>query len=205
MSLHTLILAAGSSSRFGDDMKQLAEVGGRSLLARAVAAAESVTPGNVCLVVGYNHSQLSSQAVSASVLINHNWRQGLGSSIAAGVAQLPASCSGVLLFLCDQVALTTADLTALCAAYTQHSAGVETQPVVCANYRGAKGVPAIFPPRLFTQLASLRGDVGAKSILHSDAAVISIAMPNAATDIDTPAQLAQFILATEIADDEFTG
>ncbi|HEX5865703.1 MAG TPA: nucleotidyltransferase family protein, partial [Casimicrobiaceae bacterium] len=57
---------------------------------------------------------------------------------------------------------------------------------------GTVGVPAIFPRWCFSELAQLRGDNGAKSILdrYRDR-LAHVAMPNAALDLDTTEDLAR--------------
>ena len=52
------------------------------------------------------------------------------------------------------------------------------------------GVPAIFPRSAFLDLASLRGDVGARVLLHRNPdRVVRVPMASAAIDIDTPEDL----------------
>jgi molybdenum cofactor cytidylyltransferase len=52
------------------------------------------------------------------------------------------------------------------------------------------GVPAIFPRSVFSDLASLRGDVGARVLLQRNPdRVVRVPMASAAIDIDTPEDL----------------
>ncbi len=124
----------------------------------------------------------------ASIVINRDWREGIGGSIRAGVAKLPASCAGVMLVLADQAAVTTQDLQRLSSAWKR-------QPgyVAAASYSGAVGVPAIFPRSRFNELAELRGDIGARMLLQRNPdRVIRVPMESAALDIDTPEDLLSF-------------
>lgn len=186
MSLHTLILAAGRGSRFGDGVKQLVDIAGQTMLERALDLAEVITSERVSVVLGYEHEKLSSLVKSAHIFVNPQWQTGIGGSLAYGVAALPASASAVLIYLCDQVALTEADLQRLCAGYDDEKA-----LIVCAAYAGGLGVPAIFPRAYFSQLVVLEGDQGAKQLLHANP-VISIPLETAAIDIDTHEQWLKF-------------
>ena len=57
-------------------------------------------------------------------------------------------------------------------------------------YAGAVGVPAIFPRSRFRELAELRGDIGARMLLHRNPdRVVRVPMESAALDIDTPEDL----------------
>jgi len=121
----------------------------------------------------------------ASVVINQHWREGIGSSIRAGIARLPAACTGVLLVLVDQAAVSTEDLRRLASAWRRQPDYVAT-----ALYSGTVGVPAIFPRSRFGELAELRGDVGARRILQRNPdRLVRVAMESAALDIDTPEDL----------------
>ena len=185
-NLHTLVLAAGSASRFGSP-KQLARVGGEMLLQKAVAKATEVSGHAVTVVLGAYAEQLTQllRHSPASVEINRHWQEGLASSLRLGIQRLPGSCEGVLVTLADQVAVTTFDLQRLASAWRR-------QPdwLIAASYDSHTGVPAVFPSWCFADFAGLRGDAGARSILarHADRC-LRVPMPNAAVDIDRPEDL----------------
>lgn len=190
MSLHILVLAAGKGSRFGGPVKQLAMIGDKTMLEHAVHHASIVTPGRVCVVLGFRHEQLALLVRRAHVVINPDWDQGIGSSIACGVAALPASASAVLILLCDQAALSSLDLAHLTSRY-EHVSSNAIPPIVCASYADGLGVPAIFPNYYFNQLKELRGDMGAKHILQHNL-VLKVPMATAEIDIDTQDQWVRF-------------
>ena len=85
MSLHVIVLAAGASTRFGSP-KQLAQVHGRPLLQLAVARAVEVAGQAVTVVLGANAAELVPllRHTGASVVINREWAEGMGSSVRAG-------------------------------------------------------------------------------------------------------------------------
>ncbi len=184
--LHCLVLAAGGSTRLGEP-KQLLEIQQETLLHRVCRQALQVTP-HVTLVVGAGAASMN-QAVADLPLarvINPDWQSGMASSIRAGIMALPVTADAALIVLCDQVYVTVADLQEL--VYTWQN---RPERIVAAAYSGLKGVPAIMPRACFTELLGLSGDRGARDILKAnDAAVIGITMPNAATDIDTSADIA---------------
>jgi molybdenum cofactor cytidylyltransferase len=190
VSLHILVLAAGEGSRFGWAVKQLAMIGDKTMLEHALETASTLTPHPVSVVLGFRHQQLSLLVGQAEVIINPHWKDGLGSSIACGVAALPASASAVLILLGDQPALSNLDLAELTACYEQ-VCNQAIPPIVCASYADGLGVPAIFPKRFFKQLIALKGDVGAKPLLYQNP-LIAVPLPAAAIDIDTREQLAQW-------------
>ena len=184
--LHAIVLAAGASTRFGS-AKQLARVAGRPLLHTAVARAADVAGSAVTVVLGARAAELSPLLThsQASVVINRDWREGMASSIRAGVARLPASCTAVLLMLVDQAAVTAEDLKRLASTWRR-----QPDYIVAARYGMTTGVPAIFPRSVFPDLASLRGDVGARVLLQRNPdRLVRVPMASAAIDIDTPEDL----------------
>lgn len=184
--LYAAVLAAGASTRFGS-AKQLVRVAGRPLLHAAVTRASEVTGHALIVVLGAGAAELAPllKHSPGAVLVNQDWREGLASSIRATVARLPASCSGLLLLLADQAAVSTDDLRRLAGAWRK-----QTQYIAAALYAGQAGVPAIFPRSTFRALSELRGDVGARALLRRNGdRVIRVPMPSAAIDIDTPEDL----------------
>jgi molybdenum cofactor cytidylyltransferase len=184
--LYAVVLAAGASTRFGS-AKQLVRVAGRPLLHTAVTRSSEVTGNALIVVLGSGAAELAPllKHSPGSVLVNHEWREGLGSSIRAAVLRLPSTCSGVMLVLADQAAVTADDLKRLAGTWRK-------QPlyIAAALYSGSCGPPVIFPRSAFRELTELRGDVGARALLQRNAdRVVRVPMPSAAIDLDTPEDL----------------
>ena len=186
--LYAIVLAGGASTRFGSP-KQLVRLDGRPLLHTVVTRAAEVTGNALIVVLGAGAGELAPllKHSPGSVVVNRQWREGLASSIRAGVARLPATCAGVLLVLADQAAVTSDDLKRLAGTWRRRP-----QCIVAALYAGSTGAPAIFPRNTFTELAALRGDSGARQILRRSAdRVLRVPMPAAELDLDTPEDLLQ--------------
>jgi len=184
--LYAVVLAAGASTRFGSP-KQLVRIGGRPLLHAVVTRAAEVTGNALVVVLGSDAARLAPllKHSPGSIVINRHWREGLASSIRAGVASLPSTCAGVLLVLADQAAITTDDLKRLAGTWRRRP-----RCIAAALYAGTTGAPAVFPRSTFTELAALRGDRGAQSILRRSAdRVVRVPMPAAELDLDTPEDL----------------
>lgn len=184
--LHAIVLAAGASTRFGS-AKQLVRVAGRPLLHTAVARAADVVGAAVTVVLGARAAELTGLLTHSpsSVVINREWREGMASSIRAGVGRLPSSCSAALLMLVDQAAVSAEDLKRLAGAWRR-----QPEYIAAACYGTTTGVPAIFPRSAFSDLLTLRGDVGARAILRRNPdRVVRVPMASAGIDIDTPEDL----------------
>ncbi|HEX4267918.1 MAG TPA: nucleotidyltransferase family protein [Steroidobacteraceae bacterium] len=185
-SLHAIVLAAGASTRFGS-AKQLVRIGDRPLLSLIAGRTAEVVGHALLIVLGARAAELAPllKHSPGSVVVNRDWRDGLASSIRAGIARLPPSCDGVMLVLADQACVTAEDLRRLAGAWRR-------QPlcVVAAQYGADVGAPSIFPRHLFGELSELRGDSGARMLLkrHADT-LVRVPMTSAAFDLDTPDDL----------------
>lgn len=190
--LHAIVLAAGGATRFGS-AKQLVRIGDRPLLSLIAGRTAEVVGHALIVVLGACAAELAPllRHSPASVVINRDWREGLASSIRAGVARLPASCAGVMLVLADQACVTAEDLRRLAGAWRRQPLGL-----AAARYGATVGVPAIFPQHLFGELSELKGDSGARALLrrHADR-LVKVPMPSAAFDLDTPADLLELTSA----------
>jgi molybdenum cofactor cytidylyltransferase len=185
-TLYAIVLAAGASSRFGSP-KQLVRVDGRPLMHTVVSRAVEVAGHSTLVVLGANAADLAPLLghTPATIVINRDWSEGLASSIRAGVARLPGSCTGVMLVLADQAAVTAEDLRRLAATWRR-----QPDYIVAAQYGATLGAPAIFPSSYFRDLAELRGDRGASVLFHRNPdRVVRVPMESAALDIDTPEDL----------------
>ena len=184
--LHAIVLAAGGSTRFGS-AKQLVRMGDRPLLSLIAGRAAEVVGHALIVVLGSGAAGLTPllKHSPGSVVVNRHWREGLASSIRAGVARLPSSCAGVMLVLADQACVTAQDLQRLAGAWRRQPLGI-----AAARYGATVGVPAIFPQHLFGELMELKGDTGARALLrrHADR-VVKVPMASAAFDLDTPDDL----------------
>ena len=182
--LHAIVLAAGSSRRFGSP-KQLIKLDGELLLHRAIASAGEVAGSAVTVVLGAHAAEIAAILPPVGLHINRDWREGIGSSIRCAVRALPGACDGVLIVLADQPKITAACLRRLVSAWQSRP-----RQIIASRYSAVTGVPAIFPRWCFEELSALRGDVGARAVIarHEDR-VVPILLPEAGVDIDRPEDL----------------
>ena len=185
-----LILAAGSATRMGR-LKQLLPFRGKTLLQHAIDQATHAGFDPVVVVVGAQADTVAAAIGSAPVKIVRNdaWETGMGSSVAAGTRPLQqCDVAGVAILLADQPLVTARHLREMVSL-------LDGSNIVAAEYGGTLGVPAFFPRQMFTALASLAPEAGARHILRTASASVSAyPLPEAAIDIDTPDDLAALAL-----------
>lgn len=185
MRIAGLLMAAGGSRRFGG-CKQLVSINGKPLIRKSLERLTAVTGKDTYTVLGaYREEILPVISELTSVIVNPNWEQGLGSSIATGIGEIKGlnRYDAVLISLADQHRLRHQD-------YTQLIDRFDGERVVAAKYDGNPGVPAIFPKIQFDRLCKLEGDRGARKILNKMRSEIQMLdLPSAHYDIDTLSDL----------------
>ena len=185
-----IVLAAGGSTRLGHP-KQLLSHKGRPLLRRAADVAVQAATGPVVVVLGAQADLLRGQVsrLMLEVIVNRDWRDGIATSIHAGLAALgrDRQPDAALLMTCDQPHVSADLLRRLIDTY-----GDTRPPVVACAYAGTLGTPALFDRSLFGELWLLTGDHGAKQVIerHQSGAV-RVAFDNGAVDIDTAEDVAR--------------
>ncbi len=164
-----VILAAGAATRMGK-LKQLLPYRGRTLVERSIQQAVEAGFHPIVVVVGAEAETVRSAIAAQPIEIaqNDNWRSGMGSSVAAGIQQLRESgvdSAAVAILLGDQPLVTAEHLRAMrTLLHTREN------PVVAAQYGGTLGVPALFKRELFSMLASLPPEAGARHLLRDSGA-----------------------------------
>ncbi|MFN3387007.1 MAG: NTP transferase domain-containing protein [Candidatus Thermochlorobacter sp.] len=176
------ILAAGASRRLGEP-KQLLRISGKSLLRHAAEEALATEAACVVVVLGAYAEKVMPELEGLNVRIaeNHNWQEGMASSIRAAIGQLQAAqVNAALLMLCDQPLIERDFLQKMMTVWRRVSV-----PIVAAGYGGTVGAPALFESSCFDELMNLRGERGARQLIHQYQHEV-VPCPAGVVDIDTP-------------------
>ncbi len=183
-----LVLAAGRAVRMGSP-KLLLPVGGEALLARVLRAARASRCDDVLVVVGAGAEDITAAAreAGARAVLNPRYAEGMGTSVAAGIAALPDACEAVVVLLGDQPFVGPEIINALIDAHRDTG-----RPLVASRYGTVRGAPMLIGRDLFDEARALDGDVGARVLLrgHPDLlAEVDVGEGPASWDVDTPDDL----------------
>lgn len=169
--------------------KQLVEFNGVSLLRRAVETALSCECKRVLVVLGSRAEEIRKEISSLPVetVVNDEWKGGIGTSLRKGLTKLTESdpdLSAAIIMLSDQPFVDENTVRSLIDVYRTSG-----KPIVAAEYDGVLGVPSLFDREVFPELLALEGDAGARVVIRQSdpGRVASVAAPEAAFDVDTPA------------------
>jgi molybdenum cofactor cytidylyltransferase len=142
-----ILLAAGSSVRFGADNKLLVDIGGRPLIR---SAAEAITQGDIVSeivgVTGYDQPLIERALDGLRLRFANkpNWPKGIGSSIAVGASALGSNLDGAFIMPGDMPFVPAALLERLIEECVQAQGASIIFP---ATTSGAQRNPACFRAR----------------------------------------------------------
>lgn len=184
-----IILAAGSSSRMGQ-AKQLLPLHGIPLVACVVKEVLNSRLDHVFIVLGHmaeNAKEALGNLASdprLSVLVNHDYREGMSSSIRTGIRKAGDDFAHAMIILGDMPFITGRIIDDLIVNYIASG-----KPLGALLVGGRRSHPVIFSRVFYHDLLMLDGDRGARDIfaLHAkDAFFLKPAAPFDPDDIDTP-------------------
>ncbi|MDT0677292.1 nucleotidyltransferase family protein [Autumnicola musiva] len=188
-----IIIAAGASSRM-KKAKQLLPLDDGILLGKVIQEAEASVAAEAIIVLGANSEKIIPKISQfrSNIVDNKNWREGLGSSIAAGIKyflQHKKNYSAAMVMLGDQPLVDSVYIN-----YLLNQASENPSAIIATKYPDSIGVPAVFPQSYFKELAALKEDKGAKNILAREhTSVIALDPGERTLDIDTPQDYENFL------------
>jgi molybdenum cofactor cytidylyltransferase len=185
-----VVLAAGRSTRMGGANKLLAEIGGRPLVRIAAEEALASRAAPVIVVTGHQRAEVAQALAGLPVRLVYNpdFAQGLGTSLKAGIAALPADAEGAIVCLGDMPQVDASLIDRLIGAFDPERGAL----VVMPTFEGKRGNPVLWSRRFFPDLMAIEGDVGARHLIgRYNEAVVEVPFEGKAAlvDVDTPEAL----------------
>jgi molybdenum cofactor cytidylyltransferase len=185
-----VVLAAGRSTRMGGPNKLLAEIARRPLVRIAVEAALASRAKPVIVVAGHQRDEVEKVLAGLPARLVHNteFAQGLGTSLKAGIAAVPADADGAVVCLGDMPQVDAGLIDRLIAAFDPDRGAL----VVVPTFEGKRGNPVLWSRRFFPDLMAIEGDVGARHLIgrYGEAVVeVPVEGKAALVDVDTPEAL----------------
>ena len=185
------VLAAGASSRFGAEAKQLAELDGRPLLEHVLDTLSHTDLDRVVVVLGADSDRILAEVDlhGAEPVVCERWAEGQSASLACGLAEVEHA-DAVVVCLGDQPGLA-AEAVARVLAARSHAGAVR------ATYDGTPGHPVLLEHAQIAELREVTGDVGARNVILSGLREVPCDDLGGGEDVDTPDQLAGLRRAEE--------
>lgn len=183
-----LVLAAGSSRRFGADKRCARLADGRPLLASSVAVARLAFSDVRVVLRTEDDARALGLDDERMVIRSEQAELGMGHSLAAGVRALLASSSA------EAVAILLGDMPWIApASLAQLAAAADPAHIVLPWHAGQRGQPVLFGRAFWAELSTCSGDSGAKALLQRHAAAcrpVQLDDPGILRDVDQRSDLA---------------
>jgi len=187
--VRALILAAGSSTRFGKQKLRENLPSGNTVLEQTLNRVKLAVP-DVKVVTSF-HFYETLQTQNREFEIFSEASSGMGATLSYGI-RLTKKADACLVCLADMPFIQTTTYQTLAALLTSEN-------IVVPVFKGKQGNPVGFGNRFFNDLMLLNGDIGGRELLrrHSDVTQhVEVDDPAILYDIDTPADLEKYVAAT---------
>jgi molybdenum cofactor cytidylyltransferase len=159
-----LLLAAGASTRMGRT-KQLLPINGSTLLDIVLQQALQSDLDLVNLILGHRATEIRKTIKTKlhhpklKITQNDNYKEGIGSSIRAGLSEVEDDYHHVMIILSDMPRLTAAHINLLIHRFLQSHF-----PLGALQSNDRRTHPVIISHEFYPLLRKLKGDVGARDL-----------------------------------------
>ncbi|QCS44776.1 nucleotidyltransferase family protein (plasmid) [Natrinema versiforme] len=189
LTIWGVLLAAGTSNRYGTENKLLESISGEPIVRHATRTLVSSSVDGVTVVAGYQADDIRTavSGLDVEIRVNDDYEKGQSTSVQTGIETVcKHEADAAVIALGDMPCVASSTVNQLIAAYV-----TEKRPALAAAYRGQRGNPVLFDAQFFGALLSVTGDSGGRQLLLSadDGAAVETADPGVLRDIDLPSDL----------------
>jgi len=159
-----IVPAAGMSTRMGQN-KLLLTYNSKPLIVHAVDTLLSSAIDRVIVVVGHEADKIKESLTGrpVTIVVNRDYRDGMSTSVRAGLAAVPAEADAIMIFLADQPLLVAADVNRLVSAFAR--ATERGKSIVVPFFEGQRGNPVILASSYKESILEVVGDVGCRRVI----------------------------------------
>ena len=164
--ISAILLAAGTSQRFGKQNKLLAKYKNKSLITYSLKNLINSKVGEIIVVLGSDQEKMIDEISSFSkikIVYNKNFKKGMSSTILTGINNLNKDSTGFLICLSDMPKIKSSTYNKIINSFKKKN----DIPMV-PFFKSTSGNPVCFPIDYKLKLKGLKGDRGAKNILKNN-------------------------------------
>ena len=181
-----IVLAAGRSTRMSGHNKLLLPWGEKCIVQAVVETLLDASLAEIVVVTGHQRDKVEIllRDYPLHFAPNPHYAEGLSTSIRRGVEAAGKEVAGYLFALGDMPRISSATIDKLCTTFLQHA-----DPIVVPTADGKRGNPVLFASSYREDLRQLKGDQGAKPLVHKYADKVKdvpVDDPGIFIDMDTP-------------------
>lgn len=183
-----ILLAAGKSSRYGDN-KLLEELDDGKMYEHTLRKMRAFPLCTQVVVTRFAEIEEASKKQGMTVVENHEPDLGIAHSLVLGLKAAKRGnpdLKGAMFIVCDQPGLTAGTFARMLDMGKNHPG-----KIICAGRKGKMGNPVLWDRKFFSELEQLLGDKGGKQIMgaHMEDVLVCEAEEAELQDVDEPEQL----------------
>lgn len=187
--LSCVLLAAGLSSRMGEQNKLLIDINGQSLVRKTAHLLAGYGFAELVVVLGHEAQLVGKELIDLplKIVINNDYAEGQMTSVHTGIKALNEKSDGIMICLSDLVLLEHSDLQALHEAFDH----CETS-ILVPKYKGARGNPIILSHSQREAILGGEKNLGCRKLIEKNPQEVSIFYAendHVTFDLDTPEAL----------------
>ena len=191
--IHAVLLAAGRSERMGRNNKLLLNADGIPLVRKSAINILNSNVASMTVVTGFDENKIVNalSGLNVNFVKNINFREGLSSSLKAGLANITPTPSAVIICLADMPKIQPEHINQLIENFNP----LKGWEICIPTNNGKRGNPVLIGSRFFPYIFETSGDFGAKQVMkqHSDKIVeVEIGTSDIHFDIDTQDEYENF-------------
>ncbi len=188
-----IVLAAGQSSRMPGSQKLLLDIDGVPMVRRVYEAASE--GGCHQTVVVYAEEDVKRAIDGRGELVfNAKASTGMASSLRVGLKAMRPEIEAAVVLLGDQPLVGSRTVATLLRAWRREGSRPAVAVLQDADQKDGWAPPVVLSRELWGELLALRGDSGARQVLHGRPELLDVVpTPGRPDDIDTPDDYAKIV------------
>ncbi len=189
--LSCVMLAAGLSTRMGQQNKLLIDIQGQSLVRKTARLfcdyARTKALDEIVVVLGHEAEYVAKELIDLPLrtVINEDYKLGQMSSVHKGLEALEKETDGIIIALSDLVLLEQADMANLHEAFNQCNS-----PIIVPQYQGQRANPIILQPSQREAILQGQKNLGCRKLIEKNPESVTtfeVDNDHFSFDLDTPA------------------
>ena len=168
-----VLLAAGASTRMGEDNKLLADMGGKPMVRRIAEAMRESRLDRVSVILGHEADAVAGalSGMGLDLVINPDHAKGQGTSLRHGVDNLNGDAGAMMVVLGDMPFIGADTIDALIGHHL--AAATPDSAITLPEVDGQRGNPVVWGKAFFDELRGITGDTGGRPLFRAHPAAVN--------------------------------